>query len=1283
MHLGAPLDEADKISSVVGAVVAVLTAFGVRLGFRWFRRLRLRMRWLPVRRLPEPAVERLLQAQRVAAEQSTYEPWRFGQPLLGETYVEQQTEELPSERAEEPARFDAGEMLARFHDVVVVGGPGTGKSTLANTLVRESAAFWSSAGRFRPAASPLSSTVAVRVPASDLAQAKGDTLAEALAAHFTDSGIPLGADTFRRQPVRRATWLIVLDGFDEVLSSVARSRLLTLIRHELTSPNRTTRLLVTSRSPLETAVKATELRLCVFDDERLELFAGKWFRCRRSQDPRGEAGRFLARFGAGPLANLIRVPLMAAMAAVIHEFDRAVRPPTSRTELYEQFVDVLRRSRGPLPELGRPEAAVWLGENLDGLLGATACETIRSGPGTVFSAAADYCAREAPAPIRAWLRSSEGLAALREHLLATSLIMSDGVTLTFIHHSVAEFLAASGQPADLPRLLADMGDPATRSYALFCVARAGLAPAAISALLRGPGSDPIRAGHLLLDGTAVPPGIQRQVAADLGDCLLSDGATAGEALTLLAGLAALDHDVADWLAVTARSPQTPPWPRTLISDMIANVDVTLGTQLLNDVAKDRRIEERCRRWAAHRLISHGDVMGRHLLNGMEKRAGRGASTNEPGTSLAMLADRQIAMDRRHGLPVRAEAALRLMEDPRNDDPHIRDVLRRICRDGNAPAGLRRKAAATLASHRAPSGVRDIEELLRDRATPEDTMATVVETLATAAGDEAIGILEAMATDPSVPLATRTSILTSSRLSLDYSLPKRVALDPTAEPELRTEAVRFFRNHGGGHGAIHALCTDRSAPQPTRALVIDTMRLGSCPEDLPLLRHVATDPRDDGILRLHAAKVLLDRGDPAAETVLRDLARGRHADWWLARGAADLLQAPAPSAPSAEAAEQIAIGLADEPDTPFAVLDDPAVLRKQVADHKFEIYDRRAAASRLLSMAEASQAEWVIHFAWSQDGTSTRRSEDVDELQDLVVDHLSSRPNSLDRCRALVLDPRSGPRARGRLAMHLLRVGDGSDLTRVRPLALETEIRIEVREIIVEDLLHRLEPDDVDALVDAALQPRNADLTRLVVRRLLAANKHRAVRRLWPALSDSGYDDGTRLAIGETLAWNGSTADQDELRRLISTEGIRPWERLRFAEILSHRGDTVARRVLRQLACDDDLDGDARAKALALIAVPREAADTEAVRQVALDRLAPDTLRRSAMHSLGDLGTTDELRVIRAIGADARNPVELRRLAGETLAELGDRAGLAILDALSAPGPHAAGRSWLIPGIARH
>jgi hypothetical protein len=1274
------LQRLDQFGSVISAIFAVLT-FLTGIGFLvWCGRiLRTTLgRVRPGPRVPS-SVHRLLAAQQVAAEDSAYEPWHVTQPLISDIYVEQQAESIdPEQGLNGPTVFGVHDMIRRFPDAIVIGGPGTGKSTLAKHLVRESAHFWLAARRFRRPTTTLCRTLTIRVPAARLGEAAGNTIAEALHSYFTADGEKIPDGIFCRRAVRGVDWLIVIDGTDEVLSPAVRTRLLTLIRNELNAPNRVLRLIVTSRAPLEATLSgATELRLRIFDDERLHQFATRWFGSRRTIEPEADARRYLARVSVGPLAGLVRIPLMAAMAAVIHEFDRTARLPTSRTELYAQFVEVVRRSRDSSVDVPDGAAAApWLRGELDRLLIRLACHTVERGPGGLLTAAADYCAANAPEPIRSYLAGAAGRAALRDALLATSLLATDGTTLSFIHHSIAEYLAAAQTAGDLTEQVANLADPDRRSYALFCLARAGCAAETVRGLLDQRPSDPVRAGHLLLDGTTVEAELRWRAVGEMGRLLATENEEAGEVLSILAGLAVNDPDVADRLFAWAESPGTRPWARVLIADKAADFDPGRGLQLLITLAADRGplLTHPCRLWAARRLVSRGHRLGAYVLRGIDawrepvappagatRTVGIAAVTNAGG-ALVTVAYRQIAMDARQTLAVRAESALELNDD----DPAVLDVLRSTCRDRSAPGDLRRRAAEFMCRRPGTVGTATIEDILRDPSVPEDTRAVAVQVLSTRT-DKNIGvILRAALRDRLISDDAKRAILDQTQWRGNLGLSLEVALDRSADPRLRTEAARFLSTRGVGGVPMRVLCIDRSAPAEARSFAITSLATSARPEDLARLRQVATDRQEDNRLRFNAASILQDRGDPTGIAVLHELAEIKHADPWLAGLVRRALNIPLwrPATTRRPVERTLIVRL---PQTPpeaaqerLVLLEplpsDPAQLRRIVRKRTADVKSRTMAARRLLRRGDRDTFDWLTDLAWSSGGGRW--------LQELLITELLRRGDldAVERCRALVGDPAVAGKLRERVAAHLIDQGEPDDLSHVRYLVVEQHTDARLREILVERLLSRLEADDVEVLLELARSPFDSALTKHVVEQLLAYGRHHCVRQLWPSLWDNRAQQTVRLTLGETLAYAGTRADLDELGRLVANAATPAYLRLRVAEILNRRGEPLGREVLRILVCDNSIDLTFRSAALARITVIREVADIRAIRHAAQDSRACAQFRGSALRALAVVGPS-EFPVIREIGTDTANPLPLRQQAGTTLAELGDDAGLQILDQL--------------------
>lgn len=1221
-----------------------------------------------------PAVRKLLEAQRVAAEDSAYRPGTAVQPLVGDIYVEQQAEPVGPAGLGVLTVLEVHEILRRdFPDAMVLGGPGTGKSTMAKHLVRESATSWLASGRLRRPDGNFHHAVVLRVPASGLARAAGDSIAEALHTFFQSEIESLPPDTFRRRVARGVKWMIIIDGTDELHSPTLRTRLLALIHAELSRSDRALRLIVTSRAPLETVLTdLTELRLKVFDKERLDLFARRWFTSRRSNDPAGNARRYLNRISTGPLGSLVRVPLMATMAAVIYESDSSARLPTSRTELYAQFIQVVRQSRAMDAVLANlsPSTVAWLGERLDDLLAAVAAHTVEHGSSGLMDVAAGFCATESPASVRSELTYG-GCRPLRDVLLGTSLVGTDGITLSFIHHSIAEYLAA-GSVRNLTAHVERLMDPDKRSLALFCVARAGRAARTVADLLTARPPDPLRAGYLLLDGVDLDRVTRQRVVLGLGGLLADESDCAGEVLTILTGLAIHDAAVAQMLFSWAGSSKASPWVRALAADKVADFDPDRGHRLLVSLAADRgplRTHE-CRLWAARRLVSRGHPLGIYLLEGIEvwkapasgDRAIGTARVQVAGGALVAIAYREIAVDPRQSLIVRAESALELT----GDDPAVLEVLHNICLDPSAPADVRRKAAGSLCTRPGTAGVAAISKFLREPAVPEDTRAIAVRAIGRRT-DELCGEIRTVLRDVRVSGTTKRAILNQMQWRGNAELSVEIVLDRTAAPVLRIEAARFLSTRGGVTEAMRVLCIDGSAPAEARIFAVTSLQSSAGRADLARLAQMATNRNEDKRLRYYAAMALRSCQDPTGNAVLRQLAETKHDDPWLATMIA---KASGRSVPRARTSQEVLLpvgsssaltarsaGTADGPVPPARrppLTDNPAKLRRIVRSRTADTGRREAAAARLLELGP--EFLW-----WLVDQAAPFRGH---WLQDFLIAALTAGQNQddIERCRILVTDDSVSIELRQRLAAYLVERGDPDDLSRIRPMVTEPSVDTRVREMLVESLLARREPEDVAALVKLVRSPIDSRLAKRAVEQLMAADEYDAVRRLWPTLWDDDCAESVRLTLGETLAYVGTRADLDELGRLVANAATGPYLRLRVAEILSLRGDALGREVLRILVCDRSADTRFRMLALARIATVREEADLRTIREVADSRDSPLDLRMAALSALAVVGATEFDRILE-IGADPGNPAALREQAGRTLAQLGDERGLQVLEML--------------------
>ncbi|TQM79015.1 NACHT domain-containing protein [Saccharothrix saharensis] len=419
-------------------------------------------------------VRSLLRAQEVAARDLPYRLPGARKPSLDTVYVRQDlgtgTEEAHDEQPRtEPELDERGLLRERAapkprltvrppartvqqaldddEHVLVTGGPGQGKSTLSLRLAGEIAARWSGGDAPPPLAEPV---VPLRLTARELATRLDlpfpKALVESIAA---DYGSLLWAEVGPAQVAERVAgcrWLLLVDGLDEVADPADQSRLLHVLEG-CAAPGSPYRVVVTTRpiegsilAPLQRA-SAARYELQPFDEEALRRFADNWF-----DGSPGAADRFVRQLRAAHLDELVRVPLLATIAAIIFE-QYGDRPlPDNQYELYEAYLGYLLTAHP-----AAPGPFDHLREDLLQHLGRVRLRTDTS----LMAAARAWVSARVPVRV-GWTDE------LTTFLTAAGPLVQRGDDLRFLHHSFAEHLAATAGARELPAAFAD-GHPDFKS----------------------------------------------------------------------------------------------------------------------------------------------------------------------------------------------------------------------------------------------------------------------------------------------------------------------------------------------------------------------------------------------------------------------------------------------------------------------------------------------------------------------------------------------------------------------------------------------------------------------------------------------------------------------------------------------------------------------------------------------------------------------------------------------------------------------------------------------------
>ena len=283
-------------------------------------------------------------------------------PLTDEEKAQRQRER--PWRGEETRPLPALEAAAGEPRLVLLGDPGSGKSTFVNYLAYLLAGVWLEEAE-APAGWPHGPLLPMRILLRELtAFLPGEPELRGLPAEKRAARLASGvwnyvrqdlAGTYRAEEalatleraVDHCQALIIFDGLDEVAPdwrAVARAAVEAFCR--LCGDNR---VLVTSRTrsyredrPL---LAFADVTLAPFDEDQIGEFVQRWYQALAGlgtlKPPEAERRAENLRTAVGPLLELARNPLLLTTMAVVHTAQ--VELPRERARLYQRCVDVLLR----------------------------------------------------------------------------------------------------------------------------------------------------------------------------------------------------------------------------------------------------------------------------------------------------------------------------------------------------------------------------------------------------------------------------------------------------------------------------------------------------------------------------------------------------------------------------------------------------------------------------------------------------------------------------------------------------------------------------------------------------------------------------------------------------------------------------------------------------------------------------------------------------------------------------------------------------------------------------
>lgn len=233
---------------------------------------------------------------------------------------------------------------------MLTAGPGGGKTSLLRTIQARSAAQWLAGIETQPLA--LTVNAAALTPPRPLGAALASAANETLS--LLGLGRTLGEEFFRTAPRPGTTWLVLIDGMDEITDPELRREVLEWIV-QCADRSPAVHSFVVAGRPISDAERkllgaVPEYRLDQFSTEDLHSAVQGWFRQLGIPRPDTSTDAFIAALSSAGMSKLARTPLMTSLLCQVYSMNPDGVIPDSRIALYSSFADLLHErmhNRGP------------------------------------------------------------------------------------------------------------------------------------------------------------------------------------------------------------------------------------------------------------------------------------------------------------------------------------------------------------------------------------------------------------------------------------------------------------------------------------------------------------------------------------------------------------------------------------------------------------------------------------------------------------------------------------------------------------------------------------------------------------------------------------------------------------------------------------------------------------------------------------------------------------------------------------------------------------------------